>query len=147
MKKFSRQKSGNTPIADVDLDFGAAAAKVARVLEPAEYRLRVESARVVRSGENISVALDLVMADGRGRVAGGLLWIAGPNADVGPYAAENRHLVAQLLTLAGQPTRGDINTLIPQLAGLEFDARLILKRDSSGRTYNVLAEIYTDGAP
>jgi hypothetical protein len=47
MKKFTRQKSGNAPIADINLDFGAAAAKVARVFEPGEYRLRIESARVV----------------------------------------------------------------------------------------------------
>jgi hypothetical protein len=26
-------------------------------------------------------------------------------------------------------------------------AEMILKRDSSGRNYNALAEIYTDGAP
>ena len=42
MKKFTRQTSGNAPTADVNLDFGAAAAKVARVFEPGEYRLRVE---------------------------------------------------------------------------------------------------------
>ena len=131
MKKFSRQKSGNTPIADVNLDFGAAATKVPRVLEPGEYRLRIESARAVQNGQNIFVALDLVEATGGVRVASGLLWVDGPNAEVGPYAAENRHLVAQLLTLAGQPTTGNVNALIPQLAGLEFDARLILKRDSA----------------
>ena len=60
MKKFTRQKSGNAPIADINLDFGAAAAKVARVFEPGEYRLRIESARVVQKGQNIFVALDLV---------------------------------------------------------------------------------------
>ena len=38
MKKFTRQKSGNAPIADVNLDFGAAAAKVARLFEPGEYK-------------------------------------------------------------------------------------------------------------
>ena len=58
------------------------------------------------------------------------------------------HLVAQLLTLAGLPTAGNVGALIPQLAGLEFDARLVLDVDSrSGRTYNALAEIYVDGAP
>ena len=147
MKKFSRQKSRNTPIADVNLDFGAAATQVPRVLEPGEYRLRIESARVVQKGQNVSVALDLVEAEGGGRVDIRPLWVDGPNAGVGLYAAENRHLVARLLTLAGQPTTGNVNALIPQLAGLEFDARLILKRDSSGQISNALAEIYTDGAP
>jgi hypothetical protein len=60
-------------------------------------------------------------------------------------AAENQHSVAQLLTLAALPTTGNVNTLIPQLKGLEFDGYLILKRDSNGVTYNALATIYRDG--
>ena len=39
MKKFTRQTSGNAPTADVNLDFGAAGAKVARLFEPGEYQL------------------------------------------------------------------------------------------------------------
>jgi hypothetical protein len=147
VKKFIRQKSGNAPIADVNLDFGAAAAKVARVFEPGEYRLRIESARVVQKGQNISVALDLVMAEGGDRVASRPLWVDGPNAGVGPFAAENQNLVAQLLTLAGQLTTGNVNALIPQLKGLEFDGYLILKRDNNGVAFNSLATIYQDGVP
>ena len=148
MKKFTRQKSGNAPIADINLDFGAAAAKVARVFEPGEYRLRIESARVVQKGQNISVVLDLVMAEGGDRVASQPLWVDGPNADAGQLVIENRHLVAQLLTLVGLPPAGNVGALIPQLAGLEFDARLALAVDSrSGRTYNALAQIYVDDAP
>ena len=76
------------------------------------------------------------------------LWVDGPNAGAGQLAMENQHLVAQLLTLAGLPTAGNVGALIPKLAGLEFDARLVLAVDSrSGRTYNALAEIYTDDAP
>jgi hypothetical protein len=148
MKKFTRQKSGNAPIADINLDFGAAAAKVARVFEPGEYKLRIESARVIPSGQNILVALDLVMAEGGDRVASRPLWVDGPNAGIGPFAAENLNLVAQLLALAAQPTTGNPNVLIPKLTGLEFDARLGLAFDNrSGRTYNTLAAIYRDGAP
>lgn len=117
MKKFTRQKSGN---ADITLDFGAAAAKVARVFEPGEYRLRIESARLVQSGRNISVALDLAMVEGGDRVASRPLWVDGPNADIGPFAAENQNLIAQLLTLAGQPTTGNANALIPKLTGLSL---------------------------
>jgi hypothetical protein len=51
MKKFVRQKSNNAP--DVEIDFGAAAAKIARVFEPSEYRLRIEAARVIQRNENI----------------------------------------------------------------------------------------------
>jgi hypothetical protein len=46
------------------------------------------------------------------------------------------------------PTTGNVNDLIPQLAGLEFDARLVLDRDNrTGRTYNALADIYKDDGP
>ena len=87
-------------------------------------------------------------AEGGGRVDGRPLWVDGPNAAAGQFAAENRHLIAKLLTLVGLPTAGNVGALIPQLAGLEFDARLVLAVDSrSGRTYNALAEIYTDDAP
>jgi hypothetical protein len=148
MKRFTRQKSGNAPTADINLDFGAAAAKVARVFEPGEYRLRIESARVVSSKLNVLVALDLIETESGDRVANRPLWVDGPNAGIGPFAAENQNLVGQLLTVAGQPTTGNPNVLIPKLTGLEFDARLGLAVDSrSGRTYNTLAAVYQDGAP
>jgi hypothetical protein len=148
MKKFTRQKSSNASNAEVTLDFGAAAAKVARVFEPDGYKLRIESARVIQSNQNVLVALDLIEAEGGGRVDSRPLWVDGPNAGAGQLIMESRHLVAQLLTLVGLPTAGNVGALIPQLAGLEFDARLVLAIDSrSGRTYNALAEIYTDDAP
>ena len=146
MQKFTRQKSDNTPTADID--FGAASAKVARVFEPGEYRLRIESAHIVQSNQNVLVALDLIEAEGGGRVAIQPLWVDGPNAGAGQLVIENQHLVAQLLTLAGLPTAGDVGSLIPQLKGLEFDARLAVAIDNrSGRTYNALAVIYVDDAP
>ena len=147
MKKFSRQKSDNASAADFDLDFGAAAANVARVFEPGDYRLRIESARVIQSGPNVLVALDLVMVEGGDRIDSRPLWVAGPNAGIGPYALKNQHLLAQLLALAGQPTSGSVNSLIPKLTGLEFDGYLVLKREDTGRTYNTLATIHQDGAP
>jgi hypothetical protein len=146
MKKFTRR--GKATIADINLDFGAAAAKVARVFEPGEYKLRIESARVVPSKQNVLVALDLIETESGGRVDSRPLWVDGPNAGAGQLVMENRHLVAQLLTLLGLPTAGNVGALIPQLAGLEFEARLVLAVDSrSGRTYNALAEIYVDDAP
>jgi hypothetical protein len=147
MKRFSRQNSGNAPAADINLDFGAAAAKVARVFEPDDYKMRIESARVIQNGSNILVALDLVMVEGGDRIDSRPLWVAGPNAGIGPYAAENQHLLAQLLALAGQPTSGNVNDIIPKLKGLEFDCFLVLKRDSNGRTYNALATVHQDDAP
>jgi hypothetical protein len=145
MKNFIRQKSGN---ADINPDFGAAAAKVARVFEAGNYRLRIESARVVSSNQNVLVALDLIETESGGRVQSRPLWVEGPNAGAGQLATQNQHLVAQLLTLVGLPTAGNVGALIPQLAGLEFDARLVLDVDSrSGRTYNTIAVIYLDGAP
>jgi hypothetical protein len=71
------------------------------------------------------------------------LWVDGPNAGAGDLVDENRHLIAQLLALRGLPTEGNVGLLIPQLAGLEFEARLVLAPDShTGRIYNALAEIW-----
>lgn len=147
MRKFTRQKSGNSPTADINLDFGAAAAKVARVFEPDDYKMRIETARVVPSGQNILIALDLVMVEGGDRIDSRPLWVAGPNGGISPFVAENQNLVAQLLSLAGQPTTGNINALIPKLTGLEFEGYLILKRDNNGRTYNALAIIHQGDVP
>ena len=147
MKKFTRQQSDNTPSTNINLDFGAASAKVARVLEPGDYGLRIEAAHVIQSNQNVLVALDLIEAQGGGRVAIQPLWVDGPNAGAGQLVIENQHLVAQLLTLAGLPTAGSVGSLIPQLKGLEFDARLAVAIDNrSGRTYNELAEICVDDA-
>jgi hypothetical protein len=144
VRKFVRQqKSSNGNAADVALDFGAAAAKVARIFEPDEYKLRVQSARVIERNENILVALDLVELESGGRVDGLPLWVDGPNADVGDLAARNQHVIAQLLTLRGLPTSGNVPKLLEQLAGLEFNARLALAVDGrSGRTHNEIAEIF-----
>ena len=63
-------------------------------------------------------------------------------------AGRNQHLLGQLITLRGLPTAGKLGDLIPQLAGLEFDARLVLDPDGrTGRTYNALADIYVDDVP
>jgi hypothetical protein len=91
--------------------------------------------------------MDLVIAEDGDRIDSRPLWVDGPNAGIGPYAAENQHLLAQLLALAGQPTSGNVNSLIPKLTGQEFEGNLILKRDSNGRTYNALANVQQDGAP
>jgi hypothetical protein len=148
MKKFIRQKSGNAPTADINIDFGAAAAKVARVFEPDEYKLRIESARVIQSNGNVLVALDLIETESEGRVDSRPIWVDGPNAGAGQLVMENRHQIAQLLTLVGLPTEGNVGALIPQLAGLNFAARLVLATDNrSGRTYNVLAAIHADDVP
>jgi hypothetical protein len=145
MKKFVRQKSNNNA-PDVHIDFGAAAAKVARVFEPGEYKICVESARVVQRNQNVLVALDLIEVESGGRIDGRPLWVDGPNAGAGYLTAENQHLIAQLLTLAELPTAGNVGDLIPKLAGLEFDARLVLAVDDrSGRSFNAIADIYTEG--
>jgi len=148
MKKFTRQTSGNAPPADVNLDFAAAGAKVARLFVPGEYRLRIDSARIIQNNQNISVVLDLVEMESGSRVDIRPLWVDGPNAGVGDLAEKNQHLIGQLLTLRELPTAGKVGVLIPQLAGLEFDARLALDPDRrTGRTYNALADIYTDDGP
>ena len=144
MKKFIRQKAANQ-VPNVELDFGAAATKVPRVFEPDEYKLRIESARVIQRNQNILIALDLIETESGGRIDSRPLWVEGPNANSGNLTAENQHLVAQLLTLAKLPTAGNVGELIPKLAGLEFNAQLVLAVDSrSGRSFNAIADIYMD---
>ena len=148
MKKFTRQTSGNAPTADVNLDFGAAGAKLARLFEPGEYRLRIDSARIIQNKQNVSVVLSLIEMERGCRVDIRPLWVNGPNAGAGDLAGKNQHLIGQLLTSRGLPTKGDMGVLIPQLAGLEFDAHLVLDPDGrTGRTYNALADIYRDDGP
>ena len=148
MKKFTRQTSGNAPTADVNLDFGAAGAKVATLFEPDKYRLRIDSARVIQNNQNVSVVLSLIERESGSRVDSRPLWVEGPNAGVGDLAAKHQHLIAQLLKLRGLPTAGNVGDLIPQLAGLEFDAHLVLAVDRrTGQTYNALAAIYEDDGP
>ena len=148
MRKFVRQKSKLNAAVDANIDFGAAAAKVARVFEPSEYKLKVHSARVIQPNGNVLVVLDLVELESGGRIATAPMWVDGPNADAGDLAAGNQNLIAQLLTLADLPTAGNVSELIPKLAGLEFDARLVLSVDNrSGRSFNAIADIYTDEAP
>jgi len=138
MRKFVRQKANNQA-PNVELDFGAAATKVARIFEPDDYKLRIESARVV------STDTDLIEAQSGGRVDSRPLWVDGPNANSGNLVAENQHLIAQLLTLAKLPTVGNVSMLIPKLAGLEFNARLVLDVDNrSGRGFNAIADIYEE---
>ena len=147
MKKFFRQTSRNAT-ADVNLDFAAAGAKVARLFVPGEYRLRIVSARIIQNNQNVSVVLNLIEIESGSRVDIRPLWVDGPNAGVGDLAGRNQHLLGQLLTLRELPTAGNVGVLIPQLAGLEFDARLVLDPDSrTGRTYNALADIYMDDGP
>jgi hypothetical protein len=143
MKKFVRQKSSSSVPPDITLDFGAAATKIPRVYEPGEYRLRIESVRIIQSARNVLIALDLIELESGGRVDTLPLWVDGPAANAGDLAAKNQHVIAQLLTLAGLPTAGNVSSLIPKLAELEFDARLVLAVDGrSGRTHNELAEVF-----
>jgi hypothetical protein len=147
MRKFKRQKSDAASVSDVTIDFGASDAKIAHEFEPDEYRLRIESARVIQSNENILIALDLVELGSGVRVATSPIWVDGPNSAAGNLTAENQHIIKQLLTLAKLPTSGNVGELIPKLAGLEFDGRLVLAVDNrSGRSFNSIADVYMDDA-
>ena len=133
---------------NIEIDFGAASAKVAQLFEQGEYRLRIEGAKVIETKEsNILVALDLVDVESGGRVGGRPLWVDGPKSDAGNLVADNQHLVAQLLTLAKLPTSGNVGDLIPKLSGLEFDARLVLSIDKrTDQSFNSIAAVYMDDA-
>jgi hypothetical protein len=146
MKKFVRQNPNNTAAADITIDFGAASAQIARVLDPEVYNLRIVSARVVQKNQNTLVALDLIEVESGAHVAIQPMWVHGPNADAGSLAKQNRHLIGQLLALAGKPTVGNVHALIPELAGLTFEAQLVIEPNSlTGRPFNAIATIFTDG--
>ena len=122
--------------------------EVARLFEPGDYRLRIDSARIIQNKQNVSVVLSLIEMERGCRVDIRPLWVNGPNAGAGDLAGKNQHLIGQLLTSRGLPTKGDMGVLIPQLAGLEFDAHLVLDPDGrTGRTYNALDDIYSDDGP
>jgi hypothetical protein len=148
MKTFVRQKPVNTAAVATTIDFGAASGQIASALDPEVYSLRIEAARVVQRNQNTLIALDLIEVESGAHVAIQPIWVDGPNANAGRLAAENRHLIAQLLKLAGKPTAGDVHELIPALAGLTFEARLTICTDSrTGRIFNAIGTILVDGGP
>jgi hypothetical protein len=148
MKKFVRQNATKAPAADITIDFGAASEQVARLFEPEVYGLKVKAASVRQSHNgNVFVCLDLVEVESDARVSLQPLWVAGPNADAGSLVAENRDVIAQMLSEAGLATSGNVGELIPKLSGHGFAARLTISHDSrTGRTYNSIAAIVSDDA-
>jgi hypothetical protein len=148
MKTFVRQKPADTPAVPTNIDFGAASGQIPRVFDPEVYSLRIESARVVQRNQNTLIALDLIEVESGAHVAIQPIWVDGPNANAGRLAAENRHLIAQLLELAGRPTTGNVHELIPALAGLTFEAQLTICTDNrTGRVFNAIGTIPVDGGP
>jgi hypothetical protein len=148
MKTFTRKKSTSPPMADRSIDFAADSEKIAVELPPDYYDLRVANAAVIeRPNGNMLVDLGLVEKESGARVRMRPLWIAGPKEDEGPLAVQNRLLIAQLLTLAGEETSGKPGELIPKLIGMEFAARLTCSQDAqTGVRYNAIAEVFADEA-
>src|SRR6266404_1312203 len=147
MKTFVRQQPANTAAVATTIDFGAASGQIPRVFDPEVYSLRIESARVVQRNQNTLIALDLIEVESDAHVAIQPIWVDGPNANAGRLAAENRHLIGQLLALAGKPTAGEVHELIPALAGITFEAQITISPDSrTGRIFNAIAAII-DGGP
>ena len=145
MKTFVRQKPADAAAVASNIDFGAASGQIARVLDPEVYSLSIESARVVQRNQNTFIALDLIEVESGAHVAIQPIWVDGPNANAGRLAAENRHLIAQLLKLAGKPTAGEVHELISALAGLTFEAQLTICTDSrTGRVFNAIGSILID---
>ena len=146
MKTFVRQEPPDAAAVATNIDFGAASGQIARVLDPEVYGLSIESARVVQRSQNTLIALDLIEVESGAHVAIQPIWVDGPNANAGRLAAENRHLIAQLLKLAGKPTAGEVHELISALAGLTFEAQLTICTDSrTGRVFNAIGTILIDG--
>jgi hypothetical protein len=77
MKKFVRQKTNDTAVADTTIDFGAASAQIARVLDPEVYKVRIESGRVIQKNQNTLVALELIELETGTHVATQPIWVDG----------------------------------------------------------------------
>ena len=146
MKKFTR----STATTNVTMNLRATAGQLAKVLDPEIYELCIKGARLISSeAGNVSLALDLTEVESGAAVNARPLWLEGPNAGNGPFAAENQQLLLKLLEAAGETTEGEIQIAesIKALVGLQIQARLVLDLDQrTGRTYNKLIEIINDGA-
>ena len=149
MKKFTRQTSGNAPTADVNLDFGAAGAKVARLFEPGEYRLRIElrphyskqSERFCGSGPHRNgkrqPGRHPTPCGWTGRTPARAILLGEPGPDC---------------TTANPPSscqpRVTLATSFRNWRGWSSMRASYSTADSrSGRTYNALADIYVDDVP
>ena len=109
MKRFTRQTSGNAPIADVNLDFGAAGAKVARLFEPGDYRLRIDSARIIQNNQNFSVVLNLIeMESGSVNLGEGEMFVVPKGIRHNPVAEEECHIL--LIEKKSTQHTGDVKT-------------------------------------
>ena len=133
------------------MNLRASAGQLARVFEPEIYELCIKGARLIHSGSgNISLALDIIEIESGAAVSTRPLWLDGPNAGNGPFAAENQQLLLKLLEAAGEATTGEIQIAesIKALVGRQIHARLVIDPDQrTGRTYNKLFEIIYEGGP
>lgn len=138
--RFSRphRDAAATNMADSEIDFGAA--RRPEVVEPGQYTIRIDEAKVVVKNENVSVALTLTAVGDDEEVPLRVppLWVGGPNEDMGTMVAENRDIVGNLLKAAGLPTKGRVAELIPQLVGHTFIGDLTVGRGRDGRAQNTL---------
>jgi len=149
MKSLQRQKSASTTAREINIDFADASEEIARVFEPGIYILRINGATVINSEEgNTCILLQVSELESQARVDTRPIGLAWPNADEKRLAAENRHVIAQLLHLAEQPTSGNLAELLVKLLELEFTVRLSLATDNNTeRTYNAIAAVDVGIAP
>ena len=147
MKKFTRSNTAT----NLTMNLRASAGQLAQVLDPEIYELCIKGARLISSeAGNVSLALDLTEVESGAAVSTRPLWLDGPKAGKGTFAAENQRLLVQLLEAAGEATEGEIQLAvsIKALVGLQIHARLMIASDQwTGRTYTKLIEIINNGAP
>ena len=88
MKKFMRQKSGNSPTAEINLDLGTALRR--RHVSAGGFQFRIEPLALFRTDRTSCVALDLVMAESGDRIDSRPLWVDGRTSRIGPYAVRTK---------------------------------------------------------
>jgi hypothetical protein len=143
-KVFQRRGSGgsNEPLSVSTAELNQ---QRRETVEPGDYGLVVEKAQLSRNRlGNTSVVFEF-----RDRESGSLvrirpLWIHGPNADRGTFAADNATIVKDMLEVAGHApgSYAQINDqLLATLVGWTFDLQLILQPGTTGETCNAISAV------
>ena len=125
MKKFIRQTPNDAAAADLT-SISAPPRPRSAVCSIQGLQPSHRTARVVQKNQNTLVALESLRRRRCTRARQSPIWVDGPYLLQRWTAhSENRHLIAQLLALAGKPTAGNVHALIPELAGLTLLLRAV----------------------
>jgi hypothetical protein len=117
------------------------------LLDPGSYDVEVTEARLVtsaRSPGNVSIVLRLRLPDSGAVVETRPTWVSGPNANRGPMAARNQHLVSDLLAAVGIAETDYTtftNPVLANLVGKVFAVELAIDRGALADRFNRITRV------